>query len=141
MKKIIIISLTLTFFASFATGQEKGVPFTQADRELLIRYDERFETMDAKIQALETKMDVRFESQQRQIDNLARTFYWGFGTVIALLISLFAYIVWDRRTAILPVKEKALDNETKTNLIEKALKDYSKTKPELAEIMRTRGLL
>lgn len=161
MKKIFVISILFLFSAGLS-AQNRPVPFTQADRDLLIRYDERFEAFDAKLEALNAKIealdakmdagetridaleksiDVRFDTQQKQIDNLSQMFFWGFGIIIALIIAQFAYTVWDRRTAIAPVRDMSKDNNERTNLIEKTLQDYAKFSPDLAEIMKTRGLL
>jgi len=47
-------------------------------------------------------MDVKFDSQQRQLDDIKALFYWGFGILITLFIFMFGYMIWDRRTAMQP---------------------------------------
>ena len=51
-----------------------------------------------------------------------------------MMVFLFGFVLWDRRTTIAPVK---LQNE---HIID-ALTEYSKENPKLAEILRKAGIL
>lgn len=93
MKTFLYISLLFFSFLclpAFAQEQQVVVPYTLADRDRAI-------LTDAKISALEAKMDVKFERQQRQLDDLKTLFFWGFGVLITLFIFMFGYMIWDRR--------------------------------------------
>jgi hypothetical protein len=93
------------------------------------------------MEALETKMDVKFDSQQRQFEQLSTLFYWGFGILISLFIFMLGYLIWDRRTAMKPALDHASNAEENTRNLIASLREYSKKQPELAEILRSHGLL
>jgi hypothetical protein len=59
-------------------------------------------------------MDIKFESQQQQINDLKTMFFWGFGIMITLMIFMLGYMIYDRRTAMHPIREKA--DRTENNL-------------------------
>ena len=128
MKNLLILVFVLLFSGILkAQEQQVVVPYTLADRDRIIR--------------LEAKMDVKFESIQLQINQLSTLFYWGFGILITLFIFMMGYIIWDRRTALQPALDKASDaNEKSTTLIQ-TLREYSKKHADLAEILRTHGIL
>jgi hypothetical protein len=89
MKKLLILVLVLLFSGILrAQEQQVVVPYTIADRDRAIR--------------TEANMELKFESQQRQLDDIKTFFYWGFGIMITLLIFMFGYMIWDRRTAMQP---------------------------------------
>jgi len=135
MKKLLILVFVL-LFSGILKAQELQVvvPYTLADRDRAIR-------TEIKMEALEAKMDLRFESIQLQINQLSTLFYWGFGILITLFIFMMGYMIWDRRTALQPALDKASDaNEKSTTLIQ-TLREYSKKHADLAEILRTHGIL
>ena len=110
MKKLLILAFVL-LFSGILKAQEKQivVPYTLADRDRAILTDAKLSTLEAKIIALNDKMDVRFESidkqfmyQQKQIDDIKTLFYWGFGILISLFLFMLGYMIWDRRTAMQP---------------------------------------
>jgi hypothetical protein len=59
-------------------------------------------------------MDIKFESQQQQINDLKTMFFWGFGIMITLMIFMLGYMIYDRRKAMHPIREKA--DRTENNL-------------------------
>lgn len=83
-----LLFLSLLRLPALAQEQQVVVPYTLADRDRAI--------------LTETKMEVNFESQQRQLDDLKALFYWGFGILITLFIFMLGYMIWDRRTAMKP---------------------------------------
>jgi len=151
MKPLVFISLLfLTFHNIPALAQEQQivVPYTLADRDRTIRAEAKMEAIEAKMEAieakmdaLETKMDVKFDNIQRQIDQLSILFYWGFGILISLFIFMMGYMIWDRRTALQPALDKATNADAKSTSLIQALREYSKNHADLAEILRTYGIL
>jgi len=85
---VLLFCFTLLGFPSLAQEQQVVVPYTLADRDRAIR--------------TEANMESKFESQQRQLDDIKTLFYWGFGILITLLIFMLGYMIWDRRTALQP---------------------------------------
>ena len=130
MRSLVFLSmLFLSFLCLPALAQEQQVvvPYTLADRDRAIR--------------TENSMELKFEGQQRQLDDIKTLFYWCFGSLITLFIFMLGYMIWDRKTALQPALDKAVDaNEKSTNLI-RALREYSKKHADLAEILRTHGIL
>ena len=131
---ICLLSLSLLSLPALAQEQQVIVPYTLADRDRAI--------------LTQTKMEVSFVSQQRQLDDLKRQlddvktlYYGGFGIITSLFLFMFGYMIWDRRTAMKPALEQAsramLDNRNFLTV----LRDYSKKHPDLADIIRTHGML
>ena len=142
MKKLLILVFVLLFSGILkAQEQQVVVPYTLADRDRAI-------LTDAKISALNDKMEVRFESvdkqfmyQQKQIDDIKTLFYWGFGILISLLLFMFGYMIWDRRTAMQPALERSSIAEENSRTLLTMLREYSKKHADLAEILRSHGIL
>jgi biopolymer transport protein ExbD len=131
-----IILLFITLISLPASAQEKQVvvPYTLADRDRAI-------LSEAKLNALTVSIDKQFMNQQRQIDDLKSLFYWGFGILITLFIFMLGYMIWDRRTAMqLALLQASKAEENSRNLIV-TLREYAKKHPDLAEILRTHGML
>ena len=124
MKKLLIIAFVLLFSGVLkAQEQQVVVPYTLADRDRAIR------------------TEAKLESQQIQMDDIKTLFYWGFGILITLYIFMFGYMIWDRRTAMQPALEKSFEADAKSSNLIRALRDYSKKHTDLAEILRTHGIL
>jgi len=151
MKTVLYISLlflSLYCFPALAQEQQVVVPYTLADRDRAILTDAKISTLEAKIIALNDKMEVRFESidkqfmyQQKQIDDIKTLFYWGFGILITLFIFMLGYMIWDRRTAMQPALIQASKAEENSRNLIITLREYSKKHADLAEILRTHGVL
>ena len=118
----------------FIMAQTQEVSYTLDDRDRIIR-------VEAKMESLETKMDIKFDSQQSQLNDIKTLFYWGFGILITLFVFMFGYMIWDRRTAMKPALDKAEVAEDKSKSLIFVLREYARKKPELAEIMKVHGLL
>ena len=138
---LLLFSFTLLCLPALAQEQQVVVPYTLADRDRAI-------LTEAKINALVDKMELRFENidkqfmyQQKQIDDIKALFYWGFGILITLIIFMLGYMIWDRRTALQPALDKATDADAKSTNLIRALREYSKKHSDLAEILRTHGIL
>jgi hypothetical protein len=151
MKALVYISLlfiSLLSHPALAQEQQVVVPYTLADRDRAILIDAKISSLDARISSLdvrisslETIMIVKFESQQRQLDDIKTLFYWGFGILITLFIFMLGYMIWDRRTAMRPALEQAMRAEENSRNLITMLREYSKKHPDLAEILRTHGML
>ena len=91
---ICLLSLSLLSLPALAQEQQVIVPYTLADRDRAI--------------LTQTKMEVSFVSQQRQLDDLKGLFYGGFGMMTTLFLFMFGYMIWDRRTAMKPASNLML---------------------------------
>lgn len=101
MKTLVFVSLlilSLHCLPALAQEQQVIVPYTLADRDRAIRLETKMEANDVKMEALESKMDVKFEAVNARIDYL----FWLQGVVLALILFILGYTIWDRRTALQP---------------------------------------
>ena len=120
--------------------------------------DKRFEQIDKRFEQIDKRfeqVDKRFEQVDKRFEQIERRFELiekRFDQIISLLIGIVAafaaivavtvgFAVWDRRTAVAPVLRKSEELREKSELIESVLKEYSKSEPKLAEIMKKLGLL
>jgi hypothetical protein len=147
MKKLVFLFFLFISLGSFA---QEEIPFTLADRDRLIRLEAEQKVirneMNAKFEGIDKKFSSKFESQQQQINDLKQFFFWGFGIVIALIIALFGYIIWDRRTAIYPLLNRvnSLENNqdefgrklVEVDRIKSALKEMGESDAKIAEILK-----
>ena len=131
---IIFILLFLGGIAVQAQEEQQVIPYTLADRDRLIR-------LDVEVSSLRNEMNTRFDAQQKQSDDLRTLFFWGFSITITLLIFMLGYMIWDRRTALKPAMTKAEEPSDKAKDLTTVLRDYARPHPDLAEILRTYGLL
>ena len=144
----LLLFFTLHSLLVMAQEQQVVVPYTLADRDRAILTEAKINALDNKINAVDDKIAVRFESidkqfmyQQKQIDDIKTLFYWGFGILITLFIFMLGYMIWDRRTAMRPALEQASKAEENSRNLISMLREYSKKHPDLAEILRTHGIL
>ena len=142
--------LLLLTFNNFA--QPNSVPYTLEDRDRNIRMEERLNSLEKslnerinstneRINSLENTMMVKFDSQQQQINDIKLSiqdfrnlFYWAFGIMITLMLFLFGFIIWDRRTTTEPIREH-------TQSLMQTLREYAKDQPKLADILRSHGIM
>ena len=148
MKKIrITIFCLLTVANIFAQSKTNSapdaanivVPYTLADRERLIRFEERTEqkfiNIEQRFISIEGRLD-RLESQMNsQYAELKETMRWQFTTLTSLFFILFGFILWDRRQFVKPVSDDLA-------ALKKVLRDYSdKSDSALGEALRKGGFL
>jgi len=50
---------------------------------------------------------------------------------------LIGFVIWDRRTALAPAIKKNKELEERGDLLERALKEFAKVEPKLAEILKS----
>ena len=120
------------------------MPYTLADRDRGIR-------TETKLENLETKMDVKFEAVNVKFEAVNERFeavnerfdylFWLIGVIIALNLFILGYTIWDRRTALQPALDKATGADTKSTNLIRTLREYSKKHPDLAEILKSHGIL
>jgi len=164
--KWLIITILLSFVcASQIAAQQQEVPYTLADRDRIIRLeagqealrnemnglrkeisgfrnemdglrnemdglrnemDAKFETIEVKIQALDAKIDYVF---------------WLLGAVFALMLFMLGYMIWDRRTALNPIRMDVEQLKRENENMKTILRTYSEKIPQLREILRNAGIL
>jgi hypothetical protein len=151
---VIMLFLFCSFLSSpiLAQVQQVVVHYTLADRDRAIITEEklsslgtsingRISSLESRINSLESSINLRFEAQQRQLDDIKILFYWGFGILITLFIFMLGYMIWDRRTAMQPALLQASRAEENSRNLITTLREYSKKHADLAEILRSHGIL
>jgi len=146
LKQFVLSFILLLCAASLSLGADENqpVPFTLADRDRIVRLeegqkslqlqiDQRFAGVDQRFAA----MDQRFTALDRRIDELHDFMLWGFGVTFAGMFSLIGFVLWDRRTALAPAIRRQKELAEQEELIKRALQEYAKVEPRLAEILRT----
>ena len=136
MKKYLIFSFIIISFIVPPLSQ--GEEFTQKDRERLIRLETKVEEGQKALQRQITDLKV---DTQRQTDDLRTLILWGFGILFGGMGLLIGFVIWDRRTALEPVAKKYKELEEQGEKYKRALKEYAKAEPKLAEILRYLNLL
>jgi hypothetical protein len=134
---MLFLSALLLVVCLKAQEQQVVVPYTLADRDRAILTEAKINALDIRFE----NIDKQFMFQQRQIDDIKTLFYWGFGILITLFIFMFGYIIWDRRTAMQPALDQSLKAEENSRNLILSLREYAQKHVDLAEILRTHGLL
>lgn len=120
--------------------------FEQVDKrfdELRLDMNTRFEQIDKRFE----QVDKRFEQIDKRLDDMR----WALGFIMSILLALFGYIIWDRRTLMKPMEEKIIavereigigerDGSKFTRLID-SLRELSKEDEKIANVLRRFHLL
>lgn len=117
--------------------------------------NQRFEAVDQRFELLEKNMDQRFSALDKRLDDQFAMSLAMFSAIILLIVSLFGYIVWDRRTALRPLEtrlaqlEQDLERDLQlrheqgslpTRLLN-ALRDLAQEDEKVARVLRSFSLL
>lgn len=129
MKKLLIIILAI-FILGTSVSFAKEIPFTQEDRERLIRVEEGLKAVNQRIDSLD-----------KRIDDLKNLMYILISVIFAQTIGVVGFVIWDRRTALQPAIRKNKELEERQDRVEKALRELAKVDSRIAEILKNAGLL
>jgi len=161
MKNLFVVFIFLGI-ACQTFSQSREVPFTLDDRDRIMRTEEKLIALENKLDnsngslhneigSLRSEMNARFEavdsrfnsmdSKFAAMDSKFETLYWAFGIVIALIMFLLGYIIWDRRTALNPVQDKTNNLENRLTKLEIIAKEQARKDPIFAELLRHTGIL
>ena len=130
------------------------------DREVvekLAKLEAGQQALNQRISDLRSEMKAGQEAINTRLDDTNSTMLVFFGAIITLIVALFAYIAWDRRTMIKPVAikldklERVVVNDLDLHHSEgslvtrllKVLRRYARDNPEteIADIVRELSLL
>jgi len=142
-KLFLFIIVVLVILPSFCLSKE--IPFTQDDRDRLIkleaRVEEGFKAVNQRIDTLERSVNQRIDGLERsvnqRIDSLQNLLY----VVIAGIFALIGFVIWDRRSALAPAIKKNKELEERQDRMEKAFKELASRDSSVAEVLRNVGLL
>jgi len=128
--------------------------------------DQQFKAMDQKMEqqfkAMDQKMELKFQTVEhqfkavdQQISSLTNMLLTFFGAIISLIVALFGYIAWDRRTMVKPLQEhmERIELELHRDLeiqhpegsritrFLNALRDLAESDERVAVVLRAHALL
>jgi len=127
--------------------------FEQVDKQFE-QVDKRFEQVDKRFEQVDKRFEQvnkRFEQVDKRFDetNASNRMFHGF--IISILIALFGYIIWDRRTLMKPLESKIIDIERELDIgstdgnkiirLINALRELSKEDEKVANVLRRFHLL
>ena len=137
LKAFFIVCFGLLSLITSGKAQEQVAPFTLTDRDRIAR-------TEIKLEALETKMDVKFEAVNQRFEAVNQRIdyiFWLLGIIVALVLFILGYTIWDRRTALKPALEKASLADEKSTIAISILRDLAGKYPDIAEKLKIHGLL
>ncbi len=146
MKKFIISFFVLCFFAINTNAQSNAVPYTLDDRDRMIRLEVEQNALRNEMNALRNEMNAKFDAINTKfeaqndkfeaIDSKIQVLYWGFGIMITLMLFLFGYIVFDRKTGLKPLEKQVNEIELSNNKIISIIKERAKTDNVFKELLK-----
>ncbi|NDY73804.1 hypothetical protein DO021_11580 [Desulfobacter hydrogenophilus] len=99
--------------------------------DLIYNMDKRFEAMDKRFDSI----DKRFETVDKRFEAMHNMILTLFCSVMALVIALMGYMVWDRKTAQQPLRSKMLKLEENYHEVNTLLEIQNPSGPVVARIL------
>lgn len=99
---------TGTSMAGDLTGNDREVIITK-----LVRVEERITALEQRITDLERKFDQRFTGLERKFDQRFQSLENLIYVLLAGIMGLIGFVLWDRRSTIAPVQRSYHDLEMK----------------------------
>lgn len=146
--------------------------FESMQKNMDARFEAMQKNMDARFEAIQKNMDARsdavdkrFETMDKRFEEQHNMILTLFGSVMALVIALMGYMIWDRKTAQEPVKKRVgileenmetvsrglISIERKTEnaaasaqvlqRVVASLQDFSRKNSEMADSLKSHSLL
>ena len=145
MKNFIILLLFIItcFFNAFTIPSAYAGKdfFTQKDREMIVRLDERLKQIDKRFEELRQDMNNRFELMQ----NLMIAIVGAFSAIVAVTIG---FAIWDRRTMVRPFEDKVkkieddiVSDRKRLEALFDILRNYARKHPGLADVLKQFSIL
>ena len=163
LAQFLLIAFTMCMWSGYARAVEVAPRIS--DREIIeslailkqgqVDLNRRFDEFSRHVDQRFANVDKRFDDINKRLDVLQNTMLVLFGAIITLIVALFGYIAWDRRTALKPLQDRIeridrdlqrdlelmhQDGSRLTRLVE-ALRELAKTDPKIAEVLRSFSLL
>jgi len=158
----VLFCCSFTLFAQSSANQikttstnEYPIPYTTKDRDLLLTLNERVNAIQQQIIELKNEVkEVKSELQQQIQDTkseLQEEIRWLMGILISLVVTLIAFILWDRRTFMKPLEKDVEHLKAKIEYIDdhidtnknfwKALRELAQSDEKLKQILKQYNLL
>ena len=164
---IIIINVIFLLQTTYAQNNIDNkaitpVPFTLSDRDRLIKLEIKVSEIENQIQEIKEEQklirqeikEIRQELNQEIKENrkeIIGTVLTSFGILISLILGLFGFVIWDRRTFMRPIERKVIileqeivnikEDKNKMQQIIDAFRELSKTDEKVAYLLKQFNLL
>jgi len=143
-----IVLFVLSLSLAFSQEKEVVIPYTQADRDRMVRVETRLDNVDERLNRMDiTLKDIRTEVQNGQAE-LRSLIHGLIYFIFGLIGVLIALVIWDRRTLIRPVTAELTEEKAKLKeevrfrkQLMKVLKDASEKDSNIRDAMKHTGLL
>jgi len=126
MKAIVFLGIALLTFASSVRADDASVSYQQSDRDRSIRIEQQMVDLEQRVDRLDTSISG-------QIQTLYIVFFAG-------IVGLVGFVLWDRRSMIKPVADDHHVLSEREDKFERVLREYAKSEPRLAEILKQYAL-
>jgi hypothetical protein len=136
--RVLVGAIGLAASAGRGLAQAPAAPGIE---ERLARLEEGQRSLEKRFDDLRADMNRRFDDVNRRFEELQSFMLWGFGVTFAGIFTLIGFVLWDRRTALVPTVRRMEDVHEREQRLEAALRDYARRSPDLAESLRKAGLL
>ena len=157
MKKYFIITVLL-ISGIYSTAQQQVVPYTLADRDRLIQVEaningvrnemgslrnemnslrNEMNSLRNEMDSLRNEMNAKFETVNAKIDYI----FWMMGVMVAFMIFMLGFIIWDRRTTLAPVKSEIEELKIANEKMKDIFRKQAEFHPQLREILKNAGIL
>lgn len=143
MKKYFII-LVFLIAVIYSNAQQQEVPYTLADRDRLIQVEANMNGLRNEMNSLRNEMNAKFEAVDNRFDSMDDKFdpiYWILSVVVALIIFMLGFIIWDRRTTLAPIKSEIEELKRANEKMKEIFIKQSESQPGLLQILKNAGIL
>ncbi|MDI6703392.1 MAG: hypothetical protein QME40_01770 [bacterium] len=136
-KRLLLLSIILIFSLQARAEDRQGLNLN----ERMIRLETKVDGLDKRIDEGFKAVNQRIDGLDKRIDDLRNIMLGGFGVIFAGIFTLIGFVLWDRRTALVPAVRKAKELEEEEEKIKRALREYAIQEPKLATVLKQVGLL
>ncbi len=145
-KSVLLIILFILFSSTFSLARE--IPFTQEDRDRLIRLEVTMKEFKDSVDRRFEGVDKGFEAIEKRFDQMINLFIGIVASFTAIVAVTIGFAIWDRRTMIRPfefkvkaIEDEIAENRSKLHSLIEALRSLSKTDSNVADILKKFNLL
>lgn len=167
-RDIILLSLAV-MICNTTMAEARDVPFTEADRDRIIRTEARldeglkrmeegFKAIDKRFEAVDKRMEEGFKAVNQRFEGVNQRFeaynqrlsdirseIAGLRDLVYVVIAgifvLIGFVLWDRRSTISPVVTRVGAIEEEERRIKRVLKTLATRDKKVEDILRQEGLL
>jgi uncharacterized protein (UPF0335 family) len=139
MALFLLIAVGLSTFTFAAEGS-----LSLSDKEIiekLARLEEGQKGLNRRIDDVRNELSGDIEGLRNELKGDIADLKSLVYVILAGIIALIGFVIWDRRTALSPVISKTKELEERDDLTLRILKEYALKEPKMAEVLKSLKLL